>query len=315
LHNEDEIKRLDVRVGDTVIIQKAGDVIPDIVKVLTEMRTGKEKPFKWPTKLEACNGPIERIPGQAAWRCVDKNSFAQLKRKFYHFVSKHALDIEKLGPRVIDQLLEAGLLTNFADIFKLKKEDLLALPRFAEKSADNLIASINERRTVTLPRFVVGLSIPNVGEETAEDVAEHFGSLTKIQSARLEDLQAIEGVGEVVAQSIFDWFREEENKKLISDLLDQVTLTLPEASPREKEGKLRGKTFVLTGTLPTLSRDEAKRLIKQNGGEVSSSVSSKTNFVLAGEEAGSKLKQAEGLGVTIIDEEEFLHLLPPPDLK
>ncbi|HRZ30252.1 MAG TPA: helix-hairpin-helix domain-containing protein, partial [Candidatus Paceibacterota bacterium] len=275
------------------------------------MRTGKEKPFRWPTKLEACNGPIERIPGQAAWRCVNKNSFAQLKRKFYHFVSKHAFDIEKLGPRVIDQLLEAGLITNFADIFKIKKGDLLSLPRFAEKSADNLIASIDERRAVTLPRFIVGLSIPNVGEETAEDVAEHFGSLEKIQTAKLEDLQAIEGVGEVVAQSIFDWFRDADNKKLVQDLFKQITphFENPEGSPREKVGKLKGKTFVLTGTLPTLSRDEAKRLIKKNGGKVSSSVSSKTSFVLAGTEAGSKLKQAEGLGVTIIDESEFYKLI------
>jgi DNA ligase (NAD+) len=311
LHNEDEIKRLDVRVGDTVIIQKAGDVIPDIVKVLTQMRTGKEKPFRWPTKLEACNGPIERITGQSAWRCVDKNSFAQLTRKFYYFVSKHAFDIEKLGPKIIDQLLEAGLLTNFADIFKLKRDDLLALPRFAEKSADNLIASINERRTVTLPRFIVGLSIPNVGEETAEDVAEHFGSLSKVQQASLSELEQIEGVGEVVAQSVYNWFRDADNKKLVQDLLKQITLHFenPEGSSREKVGKLRGKTFVLTGTLPTLSRDEAKKLIKQNGGDVSSSVSSKTNYVLAGSEAGSKLKQAQKLGVKIINETDLKKML------
>jgi len=316
LHNEDEIKRLDVRVGDTVIIQKAGDVIPDIVKVLTQMRTGKEKPFKWPTKLEVCNGPIERIPGQAAWRCVDKNSFAQLTRKFYYFVSKHAFDIEKLGPKIIDQLLEAGLLTNFADIFKLKKDDLLALPRFAEKSVDNLLASIASRRQVPLSRFIVALSIPNVGEETAEDIAEHFGSLSKVQQASLSELEQIEGVGEVVARSVYDWFRDPDNKKTVSDLLAEITIKTPETKSRGKEvGRLKGQTFVLTGTLPTLSRDEAKKLIKQNGGDVSSSVSSKTSYVLAGEEAGSKLKQAEGLGVTIIDEEEFLHLLPPPDLK
>ncbi|MFA6476544.1 MAG: NAD-dependent DNA ligase LigA [Candidatus Paceibacterota bacterium] len=311
LHNEDEIKRLDVRVGDTVILQKAGDVIPDIVKVLTEMRTGKEKVFKWPTELKECGGPIERIPGQAAWRCVDKNSFAQLTRKFYHFVSKHAFDIENLGPKVIDQLLEAGLLSNFADIFKLKKGDLLALPRFAEKSADNLIESVNARRRVELSRFIVGLSIPNVGEETAEDVAGHFSTLAKIQNSRLEDLQAIEGVGEIVAQSIYDWFRDSDNKKLIQDLLSQVKI-IPVgdgAVEKNKRGKLQDQTFVLTGTLPTLSRDEAKALIKKNGGDVSSSVSSKTSYVLAGEEAGSKLDQAIKLGVSVISEEEFKSML------
>lgn len=322
LHNEDEIKRLDVRVGDTVIIQKAGDVIPDIVQVLKEMRTGKEKVFKWPTTLAAClpcgalakegGGPIERIPGQSAWRCVNKNSFAQQKRKFYHFVSKHAFDIEKLGPKVVNQLLEAGLLSTFADIFKLRKGDLLVLPRFAEKSADNLIKSIDARREVLLPRFLVGLSIPNVGEETAEDVAEHFGSLAKIEQASLSDLEQIEGVGRVVAQSIYDWFRDVENKKTVADLLSQVKLIDIEVKSGLGErggGNLKGKTFVLTGTLPTLSRDEAKSLIKQNGGEVSSSVSSKTDYVLAGSGAGSKLVQAEKLGVKVISEGDFYKLI------
>lgn len=309
LHNEDEIRRLDVRVGDTVIIQKAGDVIPDIVKVVTELRSGKEKAFVWPTKLEACNGAIERIPGQAAWRCVAKNSYAQQKRKFYHFVSKHAFDIEKLGPKIIDQLLDNNLLATYDDIFKLKKGDLLALPRFAEKSADNLLEAIEARRQVTLARFIVSLSIPNVGEETAEDLAEHFGTLAKIQNAKLEELQAIEGVGEIVAKSVADWFAQKENQKLVANLLQHIAF-LPEGSSRAKrKGKLEGKTFVLTGTLPSLSRDEAKALIKENGGEVSSAVSSKTDFVLAGAVAGSKLGQAEKLGVEIINEEEFYKLI------
>lgn len=309
LHNEDEIRRLDVRVGDTVILQKAGDVIPDIVKVLTELRTGKEKVFNWPHELDVCGGLIERIPGQAAWRCVNKNSVAQLRRKFYHFTSKHAFDIEKLGPKIIDQLMDHNLLATFVDIFKLKKGDLLALPRFADKSADNLIKAINERRQVSLARFIVGISIPNVGEETAEDLAEYFGSLDKIQNASLEELQNIEGVGEVVARSVYDWFHQPGNKKLISDLLTQISL-LPEASPRaERTKKLAGLVFVLTGTLPTLSRDEAKVLIKQNGGEVASAVSSKTNYVLAGAEAGAKLDKAEKLGIKIIDENKFRELL------
>ncbi len=317
LHNEDEIKRLDVRIGDTVILQKAGDVIPDIVKVLTEMRTGQEKVFKWPTELEACapigtsakagGGPIERIPGQAAWRCVNKNSFAQLKRKFYHFVSKTAFDIEKLGPRVIDVLLENKLVVRYDDIFKLKKGDLLVLPRFAEKSADNLIKAIDEKRQVSLARLLVALSIPGVGEETAEDVAKHFGVLTKIEKAGLAELQAITGVGEVVGQAIYDWFREKENQNLVKGLLAEVKVL-----PVKKEAgaqKLAGLKFVLTGTLPTLSRDEAKMLVKQNGGEVAGSVSAKTDYVLAGEEAGSKLGKAQELGVKVIDEKEFRKML------
>jgi len=313
LHNEDEIKRLDVRVGDTVILQKAGDVIPDIVRVLTEMRTGKEKVFKWPSELEVCGGAIERIPGQSAWRCVNKNSVAQLRRKFYHFASKHAFDIEKLGPKIIDQLMDHNLLATFDDIFKLKKGDLLALPRFAEKSVDNLINAINERRQISLARFIVGMSIPNVGEETAEDIAEHFGSLDKIRQASLDELKNIEGVGEVVAQSIYDWFKQKENQKIVANLLSQLSIKNPENPETKSRGKgasrLQGKTFVLTGTLPTLSRDEAKSLIKQNGGDVSSAVSSQTDYVLAGSEAGSKLIKAEKLGVKIINESEFYQLI------
>ncbi len=318
LHNEDEIKRLDVRVGDTVILQKAGDVIPDIVQVLPELRTGKEKVFKWPDQLEAClpvgvstnrgGGAIERITGQSAWRCVNKNSFAQQKRKFYHFASKGAFNIEKLGPKIIDVLLENKLLSSYEDIFSLKKGDLLALPRFAEKSVENLLGAIEERREITLPRFIVAMSIPNVGEETAEDLAEHFETLEKIAEAKLEELQAIEGIGGVVAQSVFDWFRQKENKKLVSNLLNKIKLIFPETKFRGK-GKLAGQTFVLTGTLPTLSRDEAKELIRKNGGEISSSVSSQTDFVLAGIEAGSKLDKAEKLGVEIIDEKAFFKMI------
>jgi len=317
LHNEDEIKRLDVRVGDTVILQKAGDVIPDIVGVVKEMRTGKEKVFKWPRELEAClpvealaksgGGEIERIPGQAAWRCVNKNSFAQLQRKFYHFVSKHAFDIDKLGPRIIDQLLENNLLTSFADIFKLKRDELLALPRFAEKSVGNLLQSINDKRKINLARFIVALSIPNVGEETAQDMADQFGTLTKLQQAKLEELQKVEGVGDVVAQSVYDWFRQSDNQKLVADLLEEIKIEV--VSKKEMSQKLADQTFVLTGTLPTLSRDQAKDLIRQNGGEVSSSVSSKTDFVLAGSEAGSKLDQAVKLGIKIISEEDFKRLI------
>lgn len=308
LHNEDEIKRLDVRVGDTVVLQKAGDVIPDIVSVIKELRTGKEKPYVFPKTVPDCGGPIERIPGQAAYRCVNKNSFAQKRRKFYHFVSKHAFDIEKMGPRVTDALLDNNLIASYDDIFTLKKGDLLALPRFGEKSVDNLLASIENARVMDLPRFIIGLSIEHVGEETAEDIAEAFKSIDAIVRASKEDLERIPGVGGVVTDSIYHWFRDEQNKKLLQALLKEVTIK-PMKVVRGAMSPLAGKTFVLTGTLSTLSRDEAKKRIKLLGGTVTGSVSGNTHFVVAGESPGSKYDNAKHLGVRILSESEFLEIL------
>lgn len=309
LHNEDEIKRLDIRIGDTVILQKAGDVIPDIVSVLKEMRTGKEKVFIWPKNIPACggDGSIKRIPGQSAWRCVNKNSFEQQKRKFYHFVSKKALNIVKLGPRIIEVLLLENLITEYADIFRLKKGDLLLLPRFAEKSVDNLIASINEAKKTTLPRFLVGLSIPQVGEETAYDLASNFKTLDNIQNANFEVLEKIEGIGPIVGKSVMDFFSSKDNKKMISNLLKYVEIEAFSVS--NKNLKLSGKTFVLTGTLKSMSRDEAKEKIKNLGGKTSESVSRETDFLVAGESSGSKYKKAEELDVPILSEAEFLKLI------
>lgn len=322
LHNEDEIKRLDVRLGDTVIIRKAGDIIPDIVQVLPDLRPAKSRPFVFPITLEVClpvgasakagGGAIERVPGQAAHRCANPNSAAQLRRKFHYFASKHAFDITHLGPKLLDQLLDAQLIANFDDIFTLKRGDLLNLPRFGEKSADNLLAAIEERRTVSLARFLTALSIPQVGEETAEDLANHFRTLDKIRQASLEELQAVEGVGEVVAHSVYDWFRERSNTNLITNLLKQIKimpLVPPSTSDVDGGGKLKGKTFVLTGTLAGLSRDEAKARIKAAGGRVSSAVSAKTDFLVAGVEPGSKLDRARELGVRVLEEAEFLKLL------
>lgn len=307
LHNEDEIRRLDVRIGDTVVIQKAGDVIPDIVQVVVELRTGKEKPFVWPTKIPLCggDGSIERIPGQAAWRCVFKDSYEQQKRKLYYFASKGALNIEDLGPKIIDQLLDAQLISEYADIFTLKKGDLVALPRFAEKSADNLLASIEKARQSTLPRFLISLSIPQVGEETAHDIASHFKTIDAIKKATEESLLAINGVGPIVATSIVEFFKEEKNKKNVNDLLKHIHIEVGD----QKSEKLKGKTFVLTGTLETMSRDEAKEKIRALGGDVSSSISKETDYVVAGESAGSKLDKAQELGVQILSESEFLKML------
>jgi len=310
LHNEDEIKRLDIRIGDTVILQKAGDVIPDIVQVLKDLRTGKEKEFIFPKKIAACGegGAIERIPGQAAWRCVNKNSFAQQKRKFYHFVSKKAFDMDGCGPKIIDALLENNLITNFYDIFTLKRGDLLNLPRFAEKSVDNLLASVERSRTVPLARFIVSLSIPQVGEETSIDLANNFGTLDRIRDAKKEELETINGVGDVVGRSVYEWFKDTENKKLTDKLLKQVIIVEQKRSGNTK-GKLSGRSFVITGTLASMSRDEAKGKIRALGGDTSESVSSKTTYVVAGENPGSKFEKAQELGVEILDEKKFLNLI------
>jgi DNA ligase (NAD+) len=312
LHNEDEIKRLDVRIGDTVILQKAGDVIPDIVSVVRELRSKSSKPFKWPNHILACGGygRIERIPGEAAWRCVAKDSLEQTKRKFYHFVSKKCFDIDGLGPKVIDLLFEHNLISTFDDIFTLKKGDLLALPRFAEKSVDNLLASIEKSRNVSLPRFLAALSIPQVGEETAFDMAKNFGSLEKIKKASFEDIESIYGVGPVVAQAVFDWFKVVANKKLVANLLKQVRVQ-DGILYKEKasNSNISGKTFVFTGTLPTLERTDAEEIVRNLGGDASSSVSKNTDYVVAGENAGSKLQKAQELGVKVITEEEFLKMV------
>jgi len=310
LHNEDEIKRLDVRIGDTVILQKAGDVIPDIVSVVKEMRTGKEKPFVWPSNVPDCGGgvAIERIPGAAAWRCKNKNSFAQQKRKFYHFVSKKTFNIEGLGPKVIDQLLDAKLISSFPDIFTLKKGDLLSLPRFAEKSVDNLLSAISDAQKVTLARFIMALSIPLVGEEMALDIAGHFKDIQRLKRATFQELDMLPGIGSKVAESVVEWFNDKKNQKLLDKLLELVTIEKETFSVSNKVG-ISGKSFVLTGTLESMSREEAKEKIRESGGEISSSVSSNTDFVVAGEDPGSKYEKALELGVKILTEKEFLNLL------
>jgi len=314
LHNEDEIKRLDVRVGDTVILQKAGDVIPDIVRVLTDLRTGKEKPYCWPTHVPDCggSGSIERIPGQAAWRCVAKDSFAQLRRKFRHFASKAALNIEGLGPSTVDALLEKNLVQHFDDFFTLTEGDLLTLEGFADVSAKKLLESIKKvAAQVSLARLIAGLSIPQVGEETAILLARQFKTLDDIAKATAEDLQATNGIGDVVAREIVTWFALADNKELLKRLKKVMHIENPEFISRLNLDNLplAGKTFVLTGTMESMSRDEAKDRIRALGGDVSSSVSKKTSYVVAGAEAGSKLDKAGELGVEVLSEQEFLKLL------
>ncbi len=283
-------------------------MIPDIVSVVKELRDKNVKEFVWPKHVSSCggDGSIERVPGQAAWRCVYPNSLEQIKRKFHHFVSKKSFDIEDCGPKIIDLLLEENLISEYVDIFTLKRGDLLLLPRFAEKSVDNLLKSIEKSRKVTLSRLLVGLSIPQVGEETAIDLSKYFKSIDKLRNAKFEELEVLSGVGPIIARSIVDFFKNKDNMKVVSNLLKEVQIQ------KEKENNsniFQGKKFVVTGTLPNLSRDEAKNLVRQNGGIVSESVSKETDYLVCGENPGSKLDKAQELGTKILNESEFLKLL------
>ncbi len=309
LHNEDEINRLDVRIGDTVVLQKAGDVIPEIVEVVKDLRPKNAKPFKWPSSIPECGGDgrIERGTGQAAWRCVDKKSFAVSRRVFHNFVGKHALDIEGLGKKTVDLLLEEGLIQHFDDIFTLEEGDVLALEGFAEVSAKKLIESIHKSREVELARLLVGLSIPHIGEETAILLAQEFRTLEAIAGANEEKLNAIDGMGDIMAKAVHEWFHDKENLKLITRLKKVITVKSPTA--QKKNLPLAGKTYVLTGALTSMSRDEAKEKLRSLGADVSGSVSKKTTAVISGEESGSKLDKARELGVAVLTEAEFLRMI------
>jgi DNA ligase (NAD+) len=309
LHNEDQIKRLDIRVGDTVILQKAGDVIPEIVSVVMELRPGKTKPYKFPRKVAGCGGDqsIERVPGEAAYRCVTLDSDLIYRRRLYHFVGKTALNIDGVGPRIIDLLLDEGLIKTPADLFTLTVGDLQGLPGFQEKSAQNVVGAIAAAKGTELFRLLVALSIPNVGEETARLIAAHRGSLSGVQTASVEDLARIHGVGEVVAKSLVTWMANPENKKYLDALVPHLRLTVSEGVG--KQSALTGKTVVFTGALSSLSRDEAKNLARTHGARVASDVSKLTDFVVVGGEAGSKADKAHSLGVTVVSEAEFLKMV------
>ena len=310
LHNEDEIKRLDVRIGDTVIIQKAGDIIPDILQVLINLRPKNARHFIFPKKCPACGSKVIRREGEAAHFCTNKKCFAQEREKLYHFVSKKAFDIVHLGPKIIDHLLSSGLIASSADIFSLTKADLQPLERFAEKSTDNLIAAINKAKNISLSRFIYALGIRHVGEETAIELAKHFGSLEKIQTASFEELNNIHEIGDVMAQSIYEYFQNKKNHELIRDLIKSgVHIGRDMLWHVRTNSRITGKIFVLTGTLKTMTRDDAKDKIRAAGGNISSIVSKKTDYVLVGSEPGSKYAKAKKLAVKTITEKDFLNLL------
>ncbi|MDP3779479.1 MAG: NAD-dependent DNA ligase LigA [bacterium] len=307
LHNIDEIKRLDVRAGDTVIVRRAGDVIPDIVKVLTNLRQKKSKAFSMPRTF--CGQSVVRKEGEVAHKILHPEKCELVQReRFYHFVSKGAFDIAGLGPKIIDRLLDEGLIQDPADLFTLKEADINMLERFGEKSAENIIASIQAKKEIELSRLIYGLGILHVGEETALDLAEHFGTLEKLAHLSKEDLEGVANIGVVVAHSIYEWFRSSEHQKFLAKL-KSVGVSAKSVRVSHKPQKLKGLTFVLTGTLETLARDEAKRRIRELGGDMSESVSRKTDYVVVGSDPGLKAETAVKLGVKILHEKEFLNLI------
>lgn len=308
LHNLDEINRLGLKIGDTVIVGRAGDVIPDVKKVLKELRTGKEKDFHMPKRCPACREPVERSADQVAYKCVNKNCPAIKREAIYHFVSKRAFDIDGIGPKIIDQLMDAALIKDAADLFELKKEDLLNLERFAEKSAENTVNAIREKKQVPLDKFVYSLGIDHVGEETAFALSKEFKTLDNLKKASLDTLMSVPDIGPVVAGSIYNWFQKKYNQNLLKKFKG-VGVKIIEEKVSPNSEKLAGKMFVLTGILETLSRDQAKDKIRELGGDISSSVSKETDYVVAGTEPGSKYDRAKELGVKIIDEKEFLKVL------
>lgn len=313
LHNDDEIKRLGVRIGDTVVIEKAGDIIPDIVQVLPNLRPIGTKSFQFPITCPACGAAVKRKDTEVAYYCPNPQCLGKDKERLYHFISKNGLDIEGLGPRSIDQLFEAGLINTFADMFRLRVEDLLSLEGFAEKSAENLITEIHNSRNVPLSKLLQGLGIRHVGEETAISLAQSFSSIEKLEQATLEDLQAIPDIGDVVAKSVHTFFHDSIQKKQLQDLLQYVTVVPPDRRDAMNQvsttKNISGKTFVLTGTLHTMTRDEAKQKIRLAGGKVSGSVSKKTDYVVTGDDPGSKYDKAKDMNVKILSETEFKKLL------
>ncbi|MFA6305654.1 MAG: NAD-dependent DNA ligase LigA [Candidatus Gracilibacteria bacterium] len=346
LHNEDEINKKDVRIGDTVIIQKAGDVIPEVVSVIKDLRTGKEKVFHFPKKCPVCGSDIERKEGESAYRCTNKNCYAVEKEKLIHFVSKKAFDIEGLGERVIEQMIDEGLVQKAPDIFMLKREDLMGMELFKDKRADNLLRNIEKSKKIQLDKFLFAIGIRYLGEQGSYDFAKYVAGHQKksnkkierqtkkssqetlfeieespqekevfsildlmetTKSFSVEEIKNIEGIGEKMGNELYEWLGDPKNEKLLEDLY-KVGVIL-EISNLESTGKLNGKSFVLTGTLQGFSRDAAKDLIKKNGGAIHSSVSQNTDFVLAGDSPGDKYAKAKELGVKIIDEETFQKML------
>lgn len=315
LHNVDQIERLGLKIGDTVVIQKAGDVIPEVVEVLTKLRTGTEKSFKMPMTCPTCSGLVEqrvatsKKDGQSvAHYCVNPKCPAKNSRGMQHFVS--IFEIYEIGPKILDRFQEEGLISDAADLFTLKKEDIVGMDRFGEKSAENIIQSIHDHTTQPLNRFLFALGILHVGEQTAEDLAKQFFTLDALMQATEAEINAVENIGPVVSKSVYDYFHTKENLKYVQKLLRNGVVIEPyNLQPPTSNLSLAGKTFVITGTLESMSRDEAKKKIKALGGKVAESVSKNTDYVVVGSDPGSKAKKAEQLGVKILDEQKLMGMV------
>jgi len=317
LHNFNEIDRLGVKVGDTVVVEKAGDIIPKIVRVLEKMRTGEEKEIKRPSHCPVCGGEVgwqtiskvnKIVEGNSvALYCLNKNCYAQELENIIHFVGKKGFDIDHCGEKIVEQLVDEGIIKDAADLFTLTVGDLEPLERFAQKSAQNLVEAVGKSKHISLARFINALGIAHVGEETAEDLAQNFGTLEKLQKVTVEELLNMNGVGDRTAKSIVNYFANKKNIEFVDKLVKNGVVIKP--IQKKTGGKLMGKTFVLTGSLESMSRDEAKQKIKDLGGEISESVSKKTSYVVVGAEPGSKYDKAKKLGVSILDEKEFLEMI------
>jgi DNA ligase (NAD+) len=308
LHNEDEVHRKDIRIGDTVIIQKAGDVIPEVVEVLKDLRPKNSSVFNMPKICPICGGRVVRAEGEAIHRCADPNCSVRIIRGLGHFASKSAFDIRGLGPKIVDLLFENNLVRSPVDLFKLTTGDLQPLERFAEKSSENLYTAIEKSKEITLDRFIYALGIRSVGIEMATDLAAQFGTIDKFMDARYEEIERMYGIAQKTAKQIYDWITNQKNIKLVSDLEKAGVNIKPYHSP-VKANKLQGKSFVVTGTLPTYSRDNMHKKIIQYGGIVHTSVTSKTSYLIAGENPGSKIDKANKFGTKIISEKEFLEMI------
>lgn len=307
LHNEDEIRKKDIRIGDTVVVHKAGDVIPEVERVIKELRAKNVKEFHFPKICPQCGGKVVRENGKAAYKCVNKDCFVIKLRSLGHFVSRPAFDMAGLGPKILNKFLDEGLIKDAADLFNLKVGDIEPLERFAEKSAQNIVATIASHKRIDLPRFIYALGIPNTGEETAYELVKVFPTLEKLQKASLEEIDGIRDIGPIVAKSIYEYFQDKHNQEFIKRLRKAGVKI--ESDKSISSGKLKDKTFVFTGGLEALTRDEAKIKIRDLGGDVSESVSQETDYVVAGSEPGEKYDRAKELGIKIISEKEFLDLI------
>jgi len=308
LHNEDEIRKKDIRVGDRVVIEKAGEIIPKVVRVV-DLQSKRNKPFKMPTLCPECQTRIFRPEGEAAWRCVNAACPAQLKERLKHFASRKAMDIDHMGPAVIDQLVESGRVENFSDLYTLKQEEVVGLERLAEKSAKNLIDAIRKSKSAGLARLLFGLGVRHVGQRAASILAETFRSIKVLKETSFEDMESVMEIGPVIAESLKSFLDQEANMRDIENLSNSgIVVEDPEAA-RKEVGVLAGKQFVLTGTLSEFSRDEAKKKIESLGGRVTSAVSTKTDYIVVGKDAGSKLTKAKKIEITVLDEKEFKKLI------